>query len=298
MLVIRPTPLAPAMVTASNAGALDADYNPATTYALAARVFLPADGRTYECVQAPALNKPPASSPLYWTRAQPSNRWAMWDAEISTATVTTGNLTATLAVGPRFNAVGVFGLVGSSITLTQKNTAGAVLWTETRALQSNPNGWYSYFYEPRQQVQEAVFTGLTPSVNSTLEVLVTATGGTAACTAVLPGSSMHIGDAQYGFSAGIISFSKKETNIATGVTTLKPGPSAKRMSGQLVQDRGQFNSIYSALKQLDGRVAVYVGVEDSGDYGPFTIAGFFRDFSIEATYPMHHLCTLEIEEIT
>jgi hypothetical protein len=297
MLVIRPTPLTPSMVTASNAGALDADYNPATTYALAARVFLPADGRTYECVQAPALDKYPASNPLYWSRAQPSNRWAMWDAEISTATVTSGNLTATLAVGPRFNAVGVFGLVGSSITLTQKNTSGAVLWTETRALQSNPNGWYSYFYEPRQQVQEAVFTGLTPSVNSTLEVLVTATGGTAACTAVLPGSSMHIGDAQYGFAASIISFSKKETSAA-GVQTLKPGPSAKRMSGQLVQDRGQFNAIYSALRALDATPAVWVGVEGSGDYAPFSIVGFYRDFSIEASYPMHHLCTLEIEGLT
>jgi hypothetical protein len=298
MLVIRPITITPAMVTASNAGEFDADYNPATSYALGARAYLPADGRTYVCVEAPALDKYPATNPLFWALAEPSNRWAMWDSEISTSTVTTGNLTATLAVGPRFNAVGVFGLVGGSITLTQKNTAGAVLWTETRALQSNPNGWYSYFYEPRQQVQEAVFTGLTPSTGSTLEVLVTATGGTAACSAVLPGSSMHIGDAQYGFAAGIISFSKKDTNIATGVTALKPGSSAKRMSGQLVQDRGQFNSIYSALKRLDGRVAVWVGVEDSGDYMPFTIAGFFRDFSIEVAYPMHHLCTLEIEELT
>jgi hypothetical protein len=295
MLVIRPIPLTPGMVTASNAGALDADYNPATTYALGDRVYLPADGRTYECVQAPALDKYPASNPLYWSRAHPSNRWAMWDAEISTATVTTGNLAATLAVGPRFNAVGVFGLVGGSITLTQKNTSGAVLWTETRALQSNPNGWYSYFYEPRQQVQEAVFTGLTPSTGSTLEVLVT--GGTAACAAVVPGNSLHIGDAQYGFAASIISFSKKETSAA-GVQTLKPGPSAKRMSGQLVQTRAQFNAIYAALRALDGAAAVWVGVEDSEDYAPFTILGFFRDFAIEASYPMHHLCTLEIEGLT
>jgi hypothetical protein len=297
MLVIRPTPLTPAMVTASNAGALDADYNPATSYALGARVFLPADGRTYECVQAPALGKLPSSNPLFWTRAQPSNRWAMWDAEISTATVTAGNLTATLAVGPRFNAVGVFGLVGSSITLTQKNALGATLWTETRALLSNPNGWKSYFYEPRQQVQEAVFTNLVPSTNSTLEVLVVAVGGSAACSAVLPGNSMYIGEAQYGFAASILSFSKKDTS-ATGVQTLRPGPSAKRMSGQLVQDRAQFNAIYSALRALDATPAVWVGVENSGDYAPFSIVGFYRDFSIEASYPMHHLCTLEIEGLT
>jgi hypothetical protein len=297
MIVIRPIPVTPAMVTASNAGALDADYNPATSYALGARVYLPADGRTYECVQAPALNKPPASSPLFWIRAEPSNRWAMWDAEISTATVTSGNLTATLSVTPRFNAVGVFGLVGSSITLTQKTSAGDTLWTETRALQGNPTSWYRYFYDVRQQVQEAVFTGLTASANSTLEFVVTAAGGKAACAAVLPGNSLHIGEAQYGFTASIISFSKKETS-ATGVQTLKPGPRAKRMSGQLVQTRAQFNTIYAALSELDATPAVWVGVEDSSDYTPFSIVGFYRDFSIEASYPTHHLCTLEIEGLT
>jgi hypothetical protein len=295
MLVIRPITITPAMVTASNAGAFDADYNPATSYALGNRVYLPADGRTYKCVEAPALDKYPATNPLSWALAEPSNRWAMWDSEISTSTVTTGNLTATLAVGPRINAVGFSGLVGSSITITQKSAAGDVLFTETRLLQTNPNGWYSYFYEPRGQVQQAIFTGLVPSSNGTLEVLVT--GGTAACAAVLPGNSLYIGDAQYGFTAGIISFSKKETS-ATGVQTLKPGPNAKRMSGQVVQDRAQFTTIYNALSALDGRIAYWVGVECSDDYAPFSFIGFYRDFSIEATYPMHHLCTLEIEGLT
>jgi hypothetical protein len=295
MLVIRPTLITPAMVTASNAGAMDADYNPATSYTLGQRAFLPADGYTYECVQAPALGQNPPTSPLYWMRAAPSNRWAMWDAEISTATTVAGTLTATLTVPGRFNAVGVFGLVGDSITLTQKSAAGATLWTETRALKSNPSGWYSYFFEPRTQVRDAVFLGLAPSVGSRVEI--TVTGSATACAAVAAGNTLHLGNAQYGATSGLVSYSRKDTS-STGVQTLRKGRNSKRASFTLEQSRGQYNAVSAALEELDATPAVWVGVTESGDYEPLTILGFYRDFQIEATHPNHHTCSLEIEGLT
>lgn len=297
MLLIRPTPLTPSMVTASNAGAADATYSAAVSYTLGQRVYLPDDGNTYECVQSPALNKPPASSPLHWLRAAPSNRWAMWDTEISTASTTTGNLTATLTLPSRFNAVGFFGLVGDSITVVQKSATNEVLWSATRALKNNPSGWYSYFFEPRTQLRDAVFTGLVPSTGSRLELTI-ASGSTAACAAALVGNSMDIGAAQYGFTASISSFSRKETNTTTGVQTLRKGRTSKRMSGSLTQPRGQFNAVFAALQALDATPCVWVGVPESGDYEPFTILGFYRDFSIEAAYQGQHVCSLEIEGLT
>lgn len=296
MLLIRPLDISPAMVTSSNAGADDAAYNPATSYTLGQRVYVAADGRTYECVQAPALGQNPATSPLYWMRAEPSNRWAMWDAEISTASQVAGNLTATLTVPARFNAVGIFGLVGDTLTVVQKSAAGVTLWSETRGLKSNPSGWYSYFYEPRTQLQDVVLTSLVPVSGSRIEI--TVTGSATACAAVVVGSSMFIGDAQYGFAGGIVSTSKKEINATTGVQTLKKGPSSKRMTGTLVQPRSQFNAVFKALKDLDATPCVVVGVPDSADYEPFTILGFYRDFQIEATGPTHHICSLDFESLT
>jgi hypothetical protein len=283
------------MVTDSNAGAADPDYNPATSYALLARVYLPADGRTYECVQAPALNKPPASSPLFWVRAEPSNRWAMWDAEISTATSVGGGITAKLVVPGRFNAASFHGLLGDSITVTQRDIAGATLRTETRALKSNPGGWYSYYYEPRTQVRETVFLGLVPSVGSSVEVSIS--GSEAACAAAVVGNTLDIGEAQYGFSTTIVDYSRKDTS-ATGVQTLQKGRYSKRMSGQLMQSRGQYNAISAALEDVRSTPCVWVGVPGSGDYEPMNILGFYRDFSIDVTYPNHHICTLEIEGLT
>lgn len=296
MLLIRPTPLTPGMVTASNAGADDPAYSASTSYTLGQRVYLPSDGRTYECIQAPALGKDPATSPLFWMRAEPSNRWAMWDAEISTATTVAGGINATLTVAGRFNAVSLHGLVGDSVTITQRDAAGVVLRTVTRALKSNPGSWYAYYYEPRTQVREAVFTGLVPSVGSSVQVQVSGTQAT--CAAVVVGTSMDIGDAQYGFTAAISSYSRKEVNVNTGVQTLKKGKNSKRISGMLMQPRGQFNNVFAVLQELDATPCVWVGVPDSPDYEPFTVLGFYRDFHIEATYPNHHLCSLEIEGLT
>lgn len=296
MLLIRPVDITPAMVTASNAGAFDPDYNATTSYALGARVYLPADGRTYECIQAPALGQHPPSSPLYWLPAAPSNRWAMWDAEISTATVTTGgSLTATVQVPGRFNAVSLHGLQGTSITLVQKSSAGATLWSETRSLIGYSAGWYAYFFELRPLVRDAVFTGLTVQHGTRLEI--TITGTPAACAAVVLGNSLDIGCAQYGATSGVIDYSRKET-ASDGTQRLVRGRYSKRMSVTLMQPRGRFNAIAAALEAVRATPCVWVGVEGSGDYEPLTILGFYRDFQIEVAYPEHHLCSLEIEGLS
>jgi hypothetical protein len=95
----------------------------------------------------------------------------------------------------------------------------------------------------------------------------------------------------------VLSYSKKETS-ATGVQTLRKGPISNRMSGTLFQSRAQFNSVFAALKALDATPCVWVGAPDSGDYEPFSFLGFYRDFQVEASYPNHHLCSIEIEGLT
>lgn len=295
MLLIRPTPITPAMVTASNAGSADPEYNPATSYTLGQRVYVPADGRTYECVQSPALGQYPPSAPLYWMRAEPSNRWAMWDAEISTASTRAGNLTATVTVAGRINALSLHGLVGDSITITQRSVTDAVLFTQTRALKSNPSGWYGYFFEPRTQVADAVFLGLVPSVGSRVDIAIA--GSATACAVVVVGNAVDIGAAQYGFTTGIVDYSRKVTSSA-GVQSFEPGRYSKRASGTVSLERGRYNAISAALAAVRATPCTWVGVPDSGDYEPMTLLGVFKDFSIEVSNPSHHICSLEIEGLT
>lgn len=297
MLLISPVAITPGMVTASNAGSADADYSAATSYALGQRVYLPADGKTYECVQEPALDKYPPSNPLHWMPAAPSNRWAMWDADVSTASVTTsGTLTATVQPGLRFNSVTFHGLVGSEITVVQKSSTGATLWSETRSLRQNPASWYEYFFGDRQQVRDAVFTGLTPATGSWLEI--TITGAPAACAAVVVGNSVNIGCAQYGFSRGIIDYSRKET-ASDGTQRLKQGRYSRRISGTVVNDLGRLAATLRALEDVRATPCVWITAPDHGDLvEPLTVLGFYREFSQEVAGPTHTVCSLEIEGLS
>lgn len=294
MLLIRPVKITPLMVTASNAGAADPEYMPSATYNLGDRAFVTATGKTYECIEAPATGKNPTTEPLYWLLTKPSNRWSMYDSEISTATTTAGDLTTTLTVPGRINAVALFGVVGSKIVVTQRNSTGAVLATFSKLLQTQPADWYEYFFSVPEQISEVVFTGLVPSSGSRLEIAIT---GPAACAAVVVGNTFDLGDAEWGAQTSIIDYSRKNTTVE-GVQSFEPGRFSRRMSVRLEQPRERYPAVQRTLEAVRATPCVWMGVPGSETYSPMTIYGYYKDFSLEVAYPTKHLCSLEIESLT
>lgn len=294
MLLIRPVKITPLMVTASNAGAADAEWMASATYQLGNRVFLTATGKTYECVQAPALDKNPVNEPLYWLEAKPSNRWSMYDSEISTVTVTPGDLSTTLTVPGRVNAVALFGVVGSKIQVTQRSAGGDVLATFSKTLQTQPIDWYEYFYSVPEQIPDVVFTGVVPSTGSRLEIVIT---GPAACAAIVVGNTFDLGDAEWGAQTSITDYSRK-TTTAEGVQSFTPGRYSRRMSVRLVQPRERYPTVQRNLEAVRATPCVWLGVPGVQAYSPMTIYGFYKDFSIEVAYATENLCSLEIESLT
>lgn len=294
MLLIRPIKITPMMVTASNAGAADAEWMASTSYTLGSRVFLSATGKTYECVQEPAEGKNPATEPLYWMVAAPSNRWSMFDSEISTATVTAGNLTTTVTVPGRINAVALFGLVGSKVTVVQRSATNVVLCQLSKTLRTQPADWYEYFFVEPEQITEAIFTGLVPSSGSRLEITIT---GPARCAAVVVGNTFDLGDAQWGATTSIIDYSRKNTT-AEGAQSFEPGRFSRRMSVRLEQPRERYPAVQRVLEAVRATPCVWLGVPGGEAYSPMTIYGYYKDFSVEVAYPTKHLCSLEIESLT
>jgi hypothetical protein len=293
MLLIKPIVLLPSMITASNAGADDAAYDAAISYTLGNRVF--SNEKSYKCVQEPALDKTPSINPLFWMEAEPSNRWAMFDAEISTATQTSGTLTATVQPGRRCNAITLHGLVGNSVTITQRNQSGEQLYQQTKTLRASPSGWYEYFFSERNQVSDLVFDDLMLISGGQIEIEIM--GTLCICAAVTVGTRHDIGQLQFGAQTSIIDYSRK-TTTAQGVQSLSQGRFSKRLSGQLIQDRGQYSAITALLESVRATPCVWVGVPADGDYAPLTVLGFYRDFSIDVSYPTYNLCSIEIEGLT
>lgn len=296
MKVINPITMATAMLVSTNAVETDAEYNAATTYALDARCTMASTNRTYQCIQGPNTGHTPNTSPLWWTDVGPSNKWAMFDANVGTTTKALNTLTVTVATG-LIDSVALIGVVGQTAQVVVRDGyGGAVLYDSTLAFSGdNPTDWYSYFfYDENSNRTIGVFENIPPYMSA--HVTVTITSGVDAELGVLSfGLSYDLGKATYGATAGIVDYSRKTTNATTGVTTFVQGAYSKRLSLNLVLDATQFNRVQRLMYGLRAKPAVWVASEDANLIEAGIVYGFYRDFSATIAYPNYTLYALEIE---
>lgn len=123
MKLIRPIEITDAMLSSSTVAENDHPaWNAGTAYVTGNRVILASTHRRYEALAA-STGVNPASDPTKWLDLGPTNRWAMFDARVGTASTRTASLQAVLAPG----AVDAVALIdtdaeGATVTLTVDGT--------------------------------------------------------------------------------------------------------------------------------------------------------------------------------
>lgn len=295
MKVIKPVTFdAATHFVSSTATEVYAAYNAATTYAKDARV----DYGTfiYQSLVNNNTGNQPDTSPAQWVLIGPDNTHAMFDDQISTATVSASPLTVVLDTG-LCNSLALLGLVGDQVVVSVKDdTGGNVVYSRTISLDGTfIFDWYQYFFEPNVQIGEIVLTDIPPYL--TAEMTVTLTGTSTVEIGTLTwGTQYELGDAEYGAALGIIDYSKKETD-EFGVTTFVRRDFSKRLTARLMLQNVQINRVQRVLADLRAQPAVWV-TTDVDELRPLTVFGFFRDFNIEVAYPTESFCSLEIEGLT
>lgn len=294
MKVITPTTITDALFTSSTAAETDhAAYAAGTTYALAARVIRTSTHRIYESLQGSNTGHTPESSPAWWLDVGPTNRWAMFDNVIGTATTLASPLTVVIAPGA-VNAIALLELIGSSVTVSM-TSGGTNVYEATVALDASEIGdYYDYFFGAFVQRTSVVLTDLPPYSNGIITI--TLTGATVSLGLLSTGLASDLGGAQYGATAGITDYSTKTTD-AFGNTTLLQRAYARRTSCKLWLSNASINRVHRKLADLRATPCVWVGVEDD-EYDPLTVFGFYKDFQVEVAYPTVSMCSLEIEGMT
>ena len=294
MKVVKPTQFNPVThLVSSTAVEVYPAWSVSTTYAKGDRVnygtFL------YESKINTNTGNVPGDGTAFWLLLGPDNTHAMFDDQISTSTVSASPLTVVLTPG-YLNSVALFGLVGNAVSLSVTDgLGGPVVYTKTINLDGTfIYDWYMYFFEPYVQIGEVVLTDLPPYVNSRMTMSLTATAGNVSIGQFAFGTFYELGDAEYGASAGIIDYSRKDTDVTTGVTTFTRKAFSKRLSVRLMLDTNQMNKVQRVLSELRATPAVWVGAEGD-EYLPLVVYGFYRDFNLEVAYPTKSYCVLEIE---
>lgn len=293
MKVVKPTPFVAANhLVSSTATETYAAWSAGTTYAKDAIVRHTT--WLYQSLTDANTGNTPGASPLAWVQIGPTNAYAMFDDQVSTSTVASMDLSVVLTPGYS-NSLALLGLVGNEVSVAITNGVdGPSVYSKTVSLDGTfIYDWYMYFFEARVQVGEVVLTDIPPYVNAVLTVTLSASAGDVAVGQLVFGTFYELGDAQYGATAGIIDYSRKDTDDF-GVTTFVKRDFSKRMSLRLMLDAAQMNKVQRILGDLRATPAVWIGAE--GDqYLPLVVYGFYRDFAIEVAYPTKSYCSLEIE---
>lgn len=295
MKLIKPTIITDAMLTTAPAEpASGMTWNAGTAYVVDALVERTTTHRRYKRKVAGITATVPESDTTNWADIGPSNRWAMFDRKVGTITTTTSSLTAVFRPGS-ISGISLLELVGRQAVVTMKDApAGTTVYSRTISLDGTIIGSiFDWFFTDYTQLTDFVLVDLPAQfTNCELTVAITATT-TVSCGVCAVGQVVDLGSTQYGVTVGIVDFSVKTVDTFGNIDVTQRSYS-KRNSLKSITPKSDFNRIFRTLASLRATPCVYIGTEVSG-YEPMIVYGFYKEFSIDVSYPQHHLCNLEIE---
>lgn len=270
-------------------------YSPSTTYSSGARVIL-TNGyhKIYESLEDGNSNKFPPTSPLSWVEVGPTNAWAMFDESPDTKSVAPSPLVFKVTAD-RLDSIAFLGLNATSIRVVAEDVNG-IYFDNTYTLEDNGIvlNWYQYFYSKIVRKSEKIITDIPPVGASTYTITIESDGNVELQTFAI-GIKEEFGKTQYGASAGIIDYSRKEVD-QFGNSRLVRRKFSKRMDVTLWLEKVETDFFYSRLVELRATPVLWIAARSQ--FETLTVYGFYRDFNIEITYPSVNFCTLQIEGLS
>ena len=299
MKIIRPLAITDAVLIGSNVPEDDHPaYIPGATYALGARVVVidPDVHLVYESLQAGNAGHAPAASPDYWVKVGPTNRWRMFDTSITSQAEHPDAISVALATTGITNGMALLNIDCTGIHVQAVDATLGVVYEKTinPALNSGITDLYSYFTEPITRITEMALTDLPAYSNMRLNITLSNVGRTVRCGGVVVGQVRKMGDLQYGAKIGIADYSIKTRDQFGNFDVVERAFSNKATWSLWIESR-DVDLIKRLLSQYRATPIVYIGAEM---YGATIVYGFYKDFSIDISYPTYSVCSLELEGLT
>lgn len=300
MKIIKPTTITPAMLASSTVPEPDAAngevaWNAATNYAVGAEVIRTTTHCKYMRKVSGTSATLPENDTTNWQNIGPTNRWAMFDRKVGTATKAATTVTAVMTPGP-VSGLGALELVGreAKVTLTVADT---IVYERELSLDGRiVTTVYDWFFGEYEQLTDFVLTDL-PQHFATGQLTVEVSGTAGASIGVLQvGQVLEVGHTLFGGSVGINDNSRKEKD-AFGNMDVTERSYSKRMNLQVVTKKSDFNKLYRKLAELRATPCIYIGADEPGNE-PMINYGFYKDFGIAVSYPQLNLLNIEIEGLS
>lgn len=298
MNILTPLTITDAMIlagtTIAEPDASETAWVSAGTYSLGQERIRSTTHKVYECVQASTGRTAlPEVDTAYWLEKRPTKRWAPFDSYTSTAATGTTSMTYVLQPG-YFNALGMYGLVGSSAAITVKDApGGATIYSNTVSLLENPTGWWEFLFLPVRQISKIILTNI--PIRPTAELTITLTGATVEVGMINVGDYKSLigdgdwGGTQYGASAEPVSYSYIKTN-ADGTTTIVRRNAATSMRASIILPRDQADYALACVQEVLDVPVSWVATDANG----FTGLNVFGLGSGSLSYDSFNIATLDL----
>lgn len=275
--VLAPVTITSGMITSmtANGVAVPEDSNPLWTsstgpYTTGQRVYLSGTHRVYEAAKAvpvgaaydpslPANQYNAAGEITYWIDAGPTNKFAMFDAVVSTRTSAASPFVVTLKPG-YFTGFALFGLNADAIHVTVKDApGGTVIYDYSGPLEgSAPADYYEYFFDRFKPQTQFIAAEIDPYNNAEITLTLTKGSGNAEVGMFAIGDMRPIGAPLRGASVEPISYDSVVTDVF-GNTTIKKRNNATGMNLSAKMDIEDANTVIDTIRELLGTPVVVVG---------------------------------------
>lgn len=251
--MILPETVTDATLAASNVPENDFPlWSGGTTYPMGSTV-IHAHRRWESLIVANVGNEPSAAS-TQWSDIGPTNRWAMFDEALGTATSAAGSIVVTIDPASPVNAVA---LLDVAAPLVRVQATG---YDRAKAPPASPG--------------VVTFLDL-PLTTDPITVTISSASGASVGT-MLVGRLVGLGVTEAGPSAGITDYSKKEADDFGDVTIVERAW-AKRMGLRAMLSTSAVDLVVQRLAAVRAQPCLWIGDET---LEVLTVYGFYKDFSV------------------
>ena len=297
MIIVTPELINQAKLTATNVPETDAPlWLIGHNYLVGDQVIY--NHRIYESLQHPNTGHQPDISPLFWLDLGATNRYRMFDAVVSNATINPFTIDVTITPGVAITGVILFGVNAATARLIGTSAGMGTFYDRTIELDdySAIAGWFSYFYEPvgERLTSEIAFLDI-PAVGAASYQLILDNGSAdAECGEAVFGQQMSLGLTSMGAQVGIIDYSRKEVD-EFGNFIIVPRRYANKGSFDVLIDTTRNAFIKRRLAELRTTPVVFIGDQTKTET---IIYGFYKDFNIVISGPEKSECAINVEGLT
>lgn len=287
--------------TASGDGVGAVVWSAATTYAAGARVVRAETGRLYESVADGNVNNIPertvGTTPAKWLDLGNANRWRMLRLDAVRRTVAPSPLVVEIAPGKRVSDIGIPFVQADQVLIEQFDGNGDLVKSWTRTLIGRTvRNWYDYFYAEFRSVTTTLISDVHPITGTKLRLTFTRSSGDVSVGPIVIGNAVEIGSTAMGAGVGSRSFSVvKEDSF--GERSFVKRRNVPVVDLEILTDGYDVDAISDALNDIDGTVALWVGIDRPGHwyFRALMVLGFARSAQFSLNHVNKPILNLKLE---